>query len=91
MKPELSATTRVSTKGQVILPKALRDRRRWSAGTELTVEETAEGVLLRAKPRREATRFAEVFGRLGPVDASIDIDDTDAALLAEARRRHAGD
>ncbi|MBX4158727.1 AbrB/MazE/SpoVT family DNA-binding domain-containing protein, partial [Lactiplantibacillus plantarum] len=40
-------TTVMSTKGQVILPKPLRDHLRWPAGTRLTVEDTAEGVLLR--------------------------------------------
>ena len=37
-KPKLTTTkltTTVSTKGQVILPKAIRDQRRWPAGTEL--------------------------------------------------------
>ena len=28
-------TTTVSTKGQVILPKAIRQRRNWAAGTRL--------------------------------------------------------
>ena len=36
-------TTTVSTKGQVILPKAIRQRRDWDAGTRLLVEETPEG------------------------------------------------
>ena len=40
-------TTVVSTKGQVILPKAIRQRRRWDAGTRLVVEDTPDGVLLR--------------------------------------------
>ena len=38
------AKTRVSAKGQVVLPKAVRERRNWPAGTELKVEETPEGV-----------------------------------------------
>ena len=42
------ATTVVSTKGQVILPKPIRDSKGWGAGKELIVEETREGVLLRA-------------------------------------------
>ena len=42
--------TRISTKGQVILPKSVRDHRKWGAGTKLIVEETADGVLLRAAP-----------------------------------------
>ena len=45
-------TTTLSTKGQVILPKAVRDARKWPPGTRLTVEETPEGVLLRAVRER---------------------------------------
>jgi AbrB family looped-hinge helix DNA binding protein len=58
MAKAASARTRVSTKGQVILPKAIRDKRKWTAGTELMVEETAEGVLLRQRPvsRRRKSR-----------------------------------
>jgi AbrB family looped-hinge helix DNA binding protein len=37
------ATTIVSTKGQVILPKPIRQHRRWKADARLTVEDTAEG------------------------------------------------
>ncbi len=42
--------TTVSTKGQVILPKAIRQRHEWDAGTRLIVEETADGVLLKLAP-----------------------------------------
>ena len=48
-------TTVVSTQGSVILPKVVRQRRDWPAGTRLMVEEM------------------------------------DAAVAEEARRRHAGD
>src|SRR6266699_2678620 len=34
-------TVRLSTKGQVILPKSIRQRRHWDAGTRLVVEDTA--------------------------------------------------
>ena len=44
------ATTIVSTKGQVILPKAIRDSKGLGAGKEFVVEETREGVLLRGCP-----------------------------------------
>ena len=43
-------TTTVSTKGQIILPKAIRLKREWDAGTRLTVEETPDGVLLKPAP-----------------------------------------
>lgn len=43
-------TTTVSTKGQVILSKGIRQRKRWDAGTRLTVEDTEDGALLKAAP-----------------------------------------
>jgi AbrB family looped-hinge helix DNA binding protein len=57
-------TTRLSTKGQVILPKMVRDSRAWLPGTEFLVEETAEGVLLRPLSRFPKTTLAEVAGCL---------------------------
>ena len=83
-------STVVSTKGQVILPKALRERRAWDAGTRLLVEETAEGVLLRRAPAFTATEAEAVFGMLRYQGAPKSVEEMDAAVLAEARR-HAGD
>jgi AbrB family looped-hinge helix DNA binding protein len=83
-------TTTVSTKGQVILPKAVRERRDWSAGTRLLVEDTADGVLLKRAPAFAATRPEEVFGMLPHGDGPRSVEEMDAAVLREARR-HAGD
>lgn len=84
-------TTVVSTKGQVILPKTVRQRRDWPAGTRLVVEEVADGVLLRRAPLFERTDLADVFARLKTDGRARSIDEMDAAVSAEARRRHAGD
>jgi len=80
-------TTVVSTKGQVILPKAIRDQRRWSAGTRLTVEDTADGVVLRSSPLFPRRTVDEVFGSLGYDGPPLSLDDMDAAVAAEAKRR----
>jgi AbrB family looped-hinge helix DNA binding protein len=87
MAKAASARTRVSTKGQVILPKAIRDKRNWTPGTELTIEDKPEGVLLKASPSVAPTKVEDVFGRLGPVDRVLTIEDMDAAVMAEAQRR----
>lgn len=84
-------TTTVSTKGQVILPKAIRRRRDWNAGTRLVVEETAEGILLRRAPVFSPTAPEDVFGMLPHRGAPKSVEEMDAAVLAEARRHHAGD
>jgi AbrB family looped-hinge helix DNA binding protein len=84
-------TTTVSTKGQVILPKAVRAHRNWPPGTRLVVEETTDGVVLRPAASFPATAPAEVFASLPSPDGTKTIEEMDAGLLAEARRRHAGD
>lgn len=89
-RPESLITT-VSTKGQVILPRAIRQRRDWDAGTRLIVEETAEGVLLRQVPAFAPTRPEDVFALLPHRGDPKSIEDMDAAVLAEARRHHARD
>ena len=82
-------TTTVSTKGHVILPKAIREQRRRPAGTELMVEDTPEGVLLKAKPAFAPTRPKDVFGSLPYKEPAKSIADMEAGIAAEAKRRHA--
>ncbi|MES2723448.1 MAG: AbrB/MazE/SpoVT family DNA-binding domain-containing protein [Pseudomonadota bacterium] len=83
-------TTILSTKGQVILPKAVREHRDWKPGTRLLVEETEAGVLLSRAPLFEATETREVFGMLKGVGLARSVEEMDAAVAAEAARR-AGD
>lgn len=80
-------TTIVSTKGQVILPKAIRRQRHWDAGTRLIVENTEDGVLLRAAPLFPATDLDAVFGSLAFSGEAKTIEEMNAAISAEARRR----
>ena len=85
-----SQTTVLSTKGQVILPKALRDQLGWEAGTRLIAEYTTDGILL--KPA--ATAFAktqpeQVFGCLPYAGRPKSIEEMNRGVALEARRRHA--
>lgn len=85
------ATTIVSTKGQVILPKGIRDALRWSAGTRLAVESTGDGVVLKPIPVFAETRPEDVFGSLAFDGVAKSVEEMDAGVRAEARRRHARD
>ena len=80
-------TVTLSTKGQMILPKAIRKRRHWDAGTRLLVEDTADGVLLKAAPMFEAKQSDEVFGLLRVSGPPKTLDEMDAGVIAEAKRR----
>ncbi len=80
--------TTLSTKGQLILPKAVRDSRGWTSGDRLVVEERPDGVLLRREARPTPTRLEDVAGMLqhlynGPPIAVEDMD----RLLGEAFTR----
>ncbi|HXY57962.1 MAG TPA: AbrB family transcriptional regulator [Methylocystis sp.] len=81
-------TTRMSTKGQVILPKAVRQRRGWKAGTRLVVEERPEGVLLTAEPLFPPTTVEEAYGILKYDGPPVSVEQMKAAVLAEAARRY---
>ena len=91
MAKPVPMTTTVSTKGQVVLPKALRRRQDWDAGTRLLVEETPEGVLLKRAPAFAETKPQTVFGVLQHQGAPRSLEEMDAAVMAEARRRHGRD
>jgi AbrB family looped-hinge helix DNA binding protein len=80
-------TTVISTKGQVILPKTIRDQRHWAAGTRLTVEDTPEGVLLKATPLFAQTKVSSVFGSLRHGGPALTLEAMDKAIAQEAKRR----
>lgn len=81
--------TVLSTKGQIVIPKALRETRGWHAGMSLTVEEVPEGLLLRAvepAPPFPPSAIEQVVGSAryrGPTLSDADIAQ---ALETEGRR-----
>lgn len=85
------STTVLSSKGQVIIPKALRAARRWGPGTQLEVHDTPEGLLLRpAAPKTKvslAGGLAAIRTRIGYSGPAVSLAEMDAAVLGEAARR----
>ena len=45
-----AATVKLSSKGQVVIPKDVRDSLHWGAGVELVLITTEQGVMLQTKP-----------------------------------------
>ena len=73
-------TTRVSIKGQVIIPKSIRDAYQLNAGQELEVEIVTQGILLKTKNKRPKSTLENLIGcteyqgnakTLAEIDASI--------------------
>ena len=81
-------TTRLSTKGQIILPKNIRASRAWTPGTEFTVEETGDGVLLRPKERFPQAGLDQVAGCLRSKREPKTPAQMRAAVRREVKRRH---
>jgi AbrB family looped-hinge helix DNA binding protein len=54
------ATTTVSSKGQIVIPRHLREKHRLTSGTRLEVNETDEGLVL--SPLKRARRSAAQTG-----------------------------
>ena len=80
-------TTKLSSKGQIILPKAVREAHRWHPGTEFTVEDTGDGILLRPARSVTATRIEDVAGRLRGDGPARTLDEMETAIDAEVKER----
>lgn len=83
------ATTTLSSKGQVVIPKEIRDELHWDAGTELSLVSSASGVTLKTMPKKTGRNLADLIGMLKydgpsisteelckPVDYSADWEET---------------
>ena len=85
----MHSTTVLSEKGQVVLPKAMRDALRWVAGTRLAVQDTPNGLLLSAvapAKTRDARSVAGCTGYRGPV---VSVDAMNDAIRKGVAARNA--
>ena len=72
--------TKLSTKGQVIIPKALRAARNWEAGQELIAIDVGDGILLKPKKHFPETTLAQVAGCLKYQGKLKSLDDIENAI-----------
>ncbi|WP_291989805.1 AbrB/MazE/SpoVT family DNA-binding domain-containing protein [Candidatus Accumulibacter sp. ACC007] len=59
-----TATITLSSKGQVVIPKEIRDELHWHPGTQITLVSSASGVTLKALPKKTGRRFSDLIGLL---------------------------
>jgi AbrB family looped-hinge helix DNA binding protein len=82
--------TKLSTKGQVILPKSIRDANRWAPGTEFSVEAANGGVFLKPVWPFPPTTLDQVAGMLKRKgQRTLTIEEMDEGMKKAIRRRHA--
>lgn len=79
--------TRLSTKGQLIIPKEIRDRFGWEPGLEVTLEEGDGFLVLRPVADLPETRLEDLVGCAGYHGPRRSLAEMEAAVARAARER----
>ena len=77
--------TRLSNKGQVVIPKHVREAHGWEPGLELVVEDTSDGIILKPIKKFKETRIQEVLGCVRYEGPRKSMKDMEAAIAKGAR------
>ena len=80
-------TTKLSSKGQVIIPKPFRTAHRWEPGQELVVIDTGDGVLLKPKTPFQETKIEEVASCLRYSGKPKTLDEMEQAIRQGVKER----
>jgi AbrB family looped-hinge helix DNA binding protein len=81
-------TTRLSSKGELVLPKAIREAGGWAEGTEFSVERVPEGVLLRPLRPFPVTRLEDIVGCAGYGGRRRSLADTQRGIAKGVNAHH---
>ncbi len=79
-------TATLSTKGQIVLPKIVRDEHGWVPGTDFEVIPVDDGVLLKPIPAKTLGRLEDLVGCTGYQGPTMSVEDMDAAIRKEAAK-----
>jgi len=80
--------TKLSSKGQIVLPKTLRDAHKWRPGTEFAIEDAKDGLLLRPLRLFPPTRLEDVIGCLPYKGKPKTLSQMNKAIEAAVKERH---
>lgn len=73
-------STKLSSKGQVIIPKHLRSIYHWQAGQELSVIDTGDGILFKAKKPFAEVSLNDVAGSLAYQGKAKSLEEMENAI-----------
>jgi AbrB family looped-hinge helix DNA binding protein len=73
-------TTQLSSKGQVIIPKMLRDRYKWNPGQRLSVIDTGDGIILKPLNVFKNSELNDVAGILKYKGKGVSLDQMEEAI-----------
>ena len=81
------ASTTISTKGQVVIPKEIRDRLGWEPGTALQLEDRGDCIVLRELRTVPLTTVDDLLGCLPYDGPPRSLEDMDEAIARGVRER----
>lgn len=86
----MNARVKISSKGQLVLPKAVRDEFGLVAGSEMDIESVGDAIMLRPRGKKQKNgrvyTVDEVAGMLKYDGPPVSIRDMDRAVDEEFRR-----
>ena len=77
--------TRLSNKGQVVIPKAVRTLHGWKAGLEFVIENLGDGIKLKPIKPYKMTKIEDVIGCVGYKGPKKSLNDMDGAIVKGAK------
>ena len=80
-------TTRLSSKGQIIIPQAIRDAHKWQSGLEFNVIDTEQGILLTPRLPFKPTQIKDLVGCVGYKGAKKSLKDMEQGIATGAKKR----
>jgi AbrB family looped-hinge helix DNA binding protein len=78
--------TRLSEKGQIVIPKRVRTAHGWEPGLEFVVEETDDGVKLKPIKPFKTTKIDDVLGCLKYKGPRKSLKDMETAIAKGAKK-----
>lgn len=82
----MSAKTTLSTKGQVVIPREVRERHGWRPGVELWIEDRDDHVVLRAVPEVRESTLDELAGATGYRGRRKSLEEMEAGIAEGVRQ-----
>jgi len=79
-------TTRLSTKGQLIIPKEIRERHGWMPGVALELEDHGDHVVLRQVAEFPVSSLDDLLGCAGYRGPAHSLEDMEAGIAEGSRR-----
>lgn len=80
-------TTRLSNKGQIVIPKQVRSAHGWEPGLEFIVEDTGDGIKLKPVTPFKETKAEDLLGSIGYKGPRKSLKEMEAAIAKGAQMK----